>query len=427
MALLLSAPVRADAPANGVCGETGQWLDPAAGTTLDHVATIQALAKRPVVLLGETHTDVDHHRWQLGVLAALHGQVPHLVLGMEALPRAAQPALDRWVAGELDEAGLLREVDWRRVWGFDPDLYLPLFHFARLHRVPMVALNVERDLVRAVGEKGWAAVPADAREGLGDPAPASEAYRRSLAEIYAQHVAARAGGHGAEAPEAAEEPAAAPPAAADDPAADPPAATDHPPAPAIDDLLGTEGFARFVEGQLTWDRAMAEALATARKRPEAPLVVGIIGSGHLEFGHGVPHQLRDLGIADAAVLLPASAPLDCAALTAELADAVFLVPSAEPAIAEGPPRPRLGVRVETQDDQVAVIEVMAGSVAEAAELQAGDRIHAAAGVPLSDQAALIAIVQRQAPGTWLPLEIERDGARLELVAKFPASPHPQAE
>ena len=38
---------------------------------------------------------------------------------------------------------------------------------------------------------------------------------------------------------------------------------------------------------------------------------------------------------------------------------------------------------------------------------------------VSRNAELIAIVQRQAPGTWLPMEIERDGGRLEFIAKFP--------
>jgi hypothetical protein len=28
-------------------------------------------------------------------------------------------------------------------------------------------------------------------------------------------------------------------------------------------------------------------------------------------------------------------------------------------------------------------------------------------------------VQRQAPGTWLPLTLERDGRTVETVAKFP--------
>ena len=33
---------------------------------------------------------------------------------------------------------------------------------------------------------------------------------------------------------------------------------------------------------------------------------------------------------------------------------------------------------------------------------------------------LIEIIQRQAPGTWLPLELKRGGEKRRLVAKFPA-------
>ena len=34
-------------------------------------------------------------------------------------------------------------------------------------------------------------------------------------------------------------------------------------------------------------------------------------------------------------------------------------------------------------------------------------------------AAVIAVVQRQAPGTWLPIKVKRGGETLDLVAKFP--------
>jgi S1-C subfamily serine protease len=44
----------------------------------------------------------------------------------------------------------------------------------------------------------------------------------------------------------------------------------------------------------------------------------------------------------------------------------------------------------------------------------------AAGEDLSSTADLVEIIQRQAPGTWLPLEIERDGKIQTLVAKFPS-------
>jgi len=70
-----------------------------------------------------------------------------------------------------------------------------------------------------------------------------------------------------------------------------------------------------------------------------------------------------------------------------------------------------------------IVAVTPGSVAERTGLQVGDRIVSVAGRPAEDSADVAETVQRQAPGTWLPLEVLRDGERLELVARFPADPH----
>ena len=165
------------------------------------------------------------------------------------------------------------------MWGFPPALYLPLFEFARLNHVPMRALNVDRALVARVGREGWAGVPAAEREGVSDPPPPSPAYEATLAEAMAAH-----GGQ-----------------------------------------AGDEASRRrFVEAQLTWDRALAEGLAHAARDASAMRSSSaIMGSGHLEHGHGVPHQLAALGVHDVTVLLPWDTDRDCAALAPDLADAVF--------------------------------------------------------------------------------------------------------
>jgi hypothetical protein len=49
---------------------------------------------------------------------------------------------------------------------------------------------------------------------------------------------------------------------------------------------------------------MAEAIAGARCDGRRPLVVGIMGSGHIEYGDGVPCQLAALGVDDIATPLP---------------------------------------------------------------------------------------------------------------------------
>ena len=382
IAFLFHGP--AHAAEGPTCAEFGAWLDPASGAQLAPDALTAGMAARPVVLLGEQHDNAEHHRWQLHTLAALHGRRPDMVIGFEMFPRRVQASLDDWVAGKLDVEGFLEASEWQRVWGFDPELYLPLFHFARQNRVPMVAMNVDRALVSRVGDEGWAAVPEAERAELSDPRPASAAYRQSLAEVYREHLAESERERDLEA------------------------------------IMAEEAFGRFVEAQLTWDRAMAEALVEARGRHPEALLVGIVGRGHIEHGHGIPHQLEDLGEPGAAVLIPLEAGRVCEAMTAGLADAVFLVASEETAV-PAPPKPRLGVRIENAERGARILSVSAGSVAEASDLRSGDVIVQAAGLAIGRVDDLIAVVQRQAPGTWLPLTIRRDGEDQDLVAKFPTA------
>jgi uncharacterized iron-regulated protein len=397
-------------PDRSGCVAAGTWLDPATAGTLATKQFMAALARRPVVLLGEAHDNAEHHRWQLHTLAALHGRNPDMVLGFESFPRRVQPVLDRWVDGDLDAKAFLEAVDWPTVWGYDPALYLPLFHFARQNRVPMIALNVERELVSRVRREGWAAIPTDEKAGLSDPAPASAAYREFLAGIYLFEQS--------HAPDEAEpdDPHAAM-AEADAPAEEPAAPAEE---PDVASVMESEDFARFVEAQLTWDRAMAEALAAARRRQPGALVVGILGRGHIEHRYGVPHQLADLKSPEAAVLLPVDRETACDGLPADLADAVFVIEPTGRLVATAP-KARLGILVATTDDGVRVENVMEGSVAEATAIQAGDIVVSAAGFPVAEVGELIEIVQRQAPGTWLPLVIRRDGEDIEVVARFPTT------
>jgi uncharacterized iron-regulated protein len=238
---------------------------------------LPGLAGRGVILLGEHHDRKADHAWQLRSIATLYKEEPSLVLGFEMFPRAAQLALDRWVAGELSEPAFLQQTDWKRVWGMDPALYWPIFRFARDHRVKMLALNVSGRLVHEVGKSGWAGVPETDREGIGTPAPPTAAYRAMLADAMS--------GHGSPA-------------------------------------MSQESLGRFIDAQLLWDRAMAEAIVRQRMREPARPVVAIMGAGHLEHRDGVPHQLAALGVTDAAVLLQTDEA--CARPEAGVADAVHV-------------------------------------------------------------------------------------------------------
>lgn len=357
------------------CPAPGQWLDDK-GTPLTPDVLFEDAATADVVLLGERHDRLEHHRWQLHTLAALHTRRPDLVIGLEMLPRESQPALDAWVAGELDEQTFLAESNWARAWGFDADLYFPILHFARMHRVPVLAINLDRSLVRRLGREGWDSVPAGERFGISPPAAATDAYRASLSNVFEEHPS----GH-------------------------------YPDA----------DFERFIAGQLVWDRAMAAGLAEAATG--GSLVVGLMGSGHLEFGHGVPHQLHDLGITNTRVLLPRESTDDCTAPRKGIADALFGVAGGYQY--EPPPPLLLGVRIDTDPAGVLVQAVMPGSVAADAGIVAEDIVIEAAGVEVMVPGDLVAVVRRQQPGHVLPLTVLRDRRPMEILARFPARVDPK--
>lgn len=386
VALLHAWPDTASAEPGQACADVGAWFEPGTGRVLESAEALQSFAQANIVLLGEQHTAGEHHRWQLHTLAGLHAHNPKLVMGFEMFPRAVQPALDAWSKGESTTEEFLEAARWREVWGYDPDFYMPLFHFARQNRLPMVALNVDRDLVRRVGDDGWRAVPESERAGLTDPAPAGDDYRRRLAAVYRAKLG-------------------------DEPSDEPDNLTE---------TLESADFQHFVDAQLTWDRAMAEALANARAAHPGAVVVGVMGMGHVEYGDGVPHQLADLGETGVLTLLPVETGARCEQLDADIADAAFVVAPVD-SLAQAQPKPRLGVMIDQGDGGVRVMSVIDGSVAEATGLMDGDLILTAAGQPVAGTSDLIEIVQRQAPGTWLPLEIDRNGERNQFIAKFPTT------
>ena len=388
LAALATGKHLAEPPTPAYCKAGGNWLTvstmpPTSSIVQDIIANA---VRQDVVLLGEQHDDEDHHRWQLQMLSALHAQRPDMVIGFEMFPRRVQPVLDQWVAGSLSARDFLKQTEWDKVWNYPAQMYMPLFEFARINKIPMRALNVEATLTRMVADKGWENVPEAAREGIGRPAPALPAYLDYLREVHRMHETTSSA---------------------------------HVAKQATTPDAGLKGF---VDSQLTWDRAMAEALSQAVSRDgkkDPPLVVGIMGSGHIRHGHGVPHQLRDLGVSKVASLLPVSLDDDCRHLEAGFATAVFTLPD-KPVAPREPPR--LGIRLEDEAQGLRIVAVTAGSLAETTGLRVGDRIIEIAGRRAAGSGDAVATIRRQPPGTWLPLRIARGDSQIDLVVQFPAQP-----
>lgn len=241
----------------------GDWIEPGNGASIAHRDVISRAAKSSAVLLGESHDRADNHRWQMHVCAGIFAHRRNIVLGFEMFPKRLNSVLAEWVAGGLDEASFLTRVEWTTVWNFDPDLYLPIFRFCRDNAIEMIGLNCRRGLISEVGKLGWDAIDDDAREGITPGRAATQQYRQYLFDI--------TGG-----------------------------ARPDRKAQTADDA----NFDRFVRAQQTWDRAFACRISERANAPDAPLVIGIIGRGHLEYRGGTPYQLDDLHMPGSTVLLP---------------------------------------------------------------------------------------------------------------------------
>jgi len=371
-----------------VCIENYQWLLPGNGKTFfkpqDYLVW---LAKnKHIVLLGEHHDQPEHHRWQLQVLISLYTLHPDMVIGFEMFPRSTQPVLDQWVQGELDEKAFLKKVQWTKNWNFDANLYLPMFHFARMNHIPLVALNVDRALVLNVRKNGWENVAVAARQGIRDPAPMSEAYLQFMEGIFRQHSVHKS--------ESSEQPQTT-----------------------VDGIRDDPKFRHFIQGQQLWDAAMAQGLAAQVR--SGRLVVGVMGSGHIVQHFGVPHQFKYSGVDQFASLVPWHQQFECDQLNADFADAVVGLPTGN-GEDDKVSKPRLGIYMEPHTQGVKIVRVVKDSVAQHTGLLAEDIVIEMAGQSISETSQIAEIVNHMLLGSWLPIKVKRHEKELEFIAKFPA-------
>ncbi len=113
---------------------------------------VDDLAKSRVVYLGEIHSITRHHEVQREIMQRLSGKGLKLALGMEQFTREQQPALDRWLAGKSDLRGLIQELGgeyWTNIWDYEQILTT-----ARNGNIRILGLNAPDRLVKKVARSG---------------------------------------------------------------------------------------------------------------------------------------------------------------------------------------------------------------------------------------------------------------------------------
>jgi uncharacterized iron-regulated protein len=325
------------------------------GALSDMSDLLDRIADRRVVFVGESHDRYEDHLNQLAVIDGLHTRGKSLAIGMEFFQQPYQAAIDAYVAGEIDEAEFLRRTEYFDRWRFDYRLYRPILRFAREHGIPVIALNLEAELTRRVGEVGIAGLTEAERARIPAEIDRSDpTYRERIEAVFAMHPSER-----------------------------------------------KQDVENFLDVQLLWDEGMAERAADYLKaNPERTLVV-LAGSGHVEYGQGIPSRLtRRLDVPTVTILNGTQRDMDPAA-----AD-FFLYPQEIALPASG----LLGVMLESGVDRGgALIQGFAeSSGAKDAGIQEGDRIVQIGDQPVSAYADVRIALLDKGPGEKMPVEVLRE-------------------
>lgn len=224
-----------------------------------------ALSKRRTVFVGEIHTSYADHLNQLAVIKNLHSYwKKNTSIGLEMVQQPYQSYLDKYIAGEINEREMLLGIEWYDRWAYDYRLYRPIFEYAQKNQIPLVALNVPKELTRRITKVGIKGLSKKERAQL----PAyidrnDKNYNKRISSVFSQHSKTK-----------------------------------------------SKGVNKFLDAQLAWDEGMAYAAANyLKKHPKSKMII-IAGGGHVINAGGIPNRLdRMIGSKSAVILNNANGAL----------------------------------------------------------------------------------------------------------------------
>jgi uncharacterized iron-regulated protein len=117
-----------------------------------------------VILIAEAHDNKKHHDFELDVIRSLRAKKTPLAIGLEMFQADNQKSLNDWIEGKITEESF--KAVYARNWSYDWSLYRDIFIFARENRIPMIALNIPKEVVFKVAKQGFASLTPEERKNL---------------------------------------------------------------------------------------------------------------------------------------------------------------------------------------------------------------------------------------------------------------------
>ncbi len=334
-----------------------------------HVADVKSLSQvidsvrdKRIVYVGEGHTNYAHHAVQLEVIKGLLGKDRKIAIGMEMFQRPYQAVLDDYVNGAIDRKTFLKKTEYFTRWRFDYELYQPIIDYARENRIPVIALNVEREIVDLVSKNGIDALPADLKAKVPpDMDFSDEQYRERLKKVFEEHTS-----------------------------------------------LQDRNFDFFYQSQILWDESMSRSIHEYLSRHPDYRMVVLAGSGHLMFGSGIPKRtFRRNGLSYAVILNDAD-------LDKDVADYVVF-----PRHIEGSKPVRMMVLLNEEKEKVTIIGFPENSISKKAGLEEKDIILVIDDVSITSIDDIkIYLLEKKKGDTIRVRVLRKTGAEKEMQMEF---------
>ncbi|HNP19532.1 MAG TPA: ChaN family lipoprotein [Fulvivirga sp.] len=121
------------------------------GKKVSYKKMAKTLEKKDVVLFGESHNNPISHWMQLELASDLSTK-RRLILGAEMFEADNQVALNEYLEGKIDYAGLDSTA---RLWPNYKTDYAPLVDFAKQNKLDFIATNIPRRYANMVFKKGF--------------------------------------------------------------------------------------------------------------------------------------------------------------------------------------------------------------------------------------------------------------------------------
>lgn len=331
------------------------------------------LAKHRTVFVGEQHTQYSDHLNQLAIIKNLHKRWgKNTSIGLEMVQQPYQSVLNNYIAGKISEREMLKGTQWFDRWQYDFRLYRPIFSYAKANKIPLIALNIPKELTRKITKVGIKGLSKKERQQLPTIIDRSNKdYAKRITSVFGKHS--------------------------------------H---------TSSKGIDKFLDAQLAWDEGMAFAAAKYLKRNPAKRMVIIAGGGHVINRSGIPDRLdRQINSRSAVVL-------NNVGETPSATQGDFLLFSPEIKL---PAKGMMGILMSDEKSGVSVNSTVFHSAAAKAGILKGDVIVAIDGQAIKSSADVKIWGVNKKPGDAVKLKLKRKNKiilkELTLKGKTRVNPH----